>query len=76
MAKENPGWGYLRIVGELLKLRWQVGKTSVRRILREEGLYPTPRPDRTDRADYQPWGQLITLHINTLVACNFFCKTI
>ena len=51
IAKENSAWGYLRIVGELLKLRCPVGKTSVRRILREEGLYPKPRPDRTDRAD-------------------------
>jgi putative transposase len=77
MAKENPGWGYLRIVGELLKLRCKVGKTSVRRILREEGIYPKPtRPDRTDRADYQPWDQFIKLHVNTLVACDFFCKNI
>ncbi|MEM6260553.1 MAG: integrase core domain-containing protein [Planctomycetota bacterium] len=77
MAKENPGWGYLRIVGELLKLRCKVGKTSVRRILREEGIYPTPtRPDRTDRADYQPWDQFIKLHMNTLVACDFFSKAI
>lgn len=77
MAKENPGWGYLRIVGELLKLRCQVGKTSVRRILREEGIYPTPtRPDRTDRADYQSWDQFIKLHLNTLVACDFFSKAI
>jgi len=77
MAKENPGWGYLRIVGELLKLRCQVGKTSVRRILREEGIYPKPtKPDRTDRADYQPWDQFIKLHVNTLVACDFFSKAI
>ena len=77
MAKENPGWGYLRIVGELLKLRCKVGKTSVRRILRDEGIYPTPtRPDRTDRADYQPWDQFIKLQMNTLVACDFFSKMI
>lgn len=75
MAKENPGWGYLRIVGELLKLRCKVGKTSVRRILREEGLYPT-RPDRSDRPDYQPWDAFIKLHLNTLVACDFFCKNV
>lgn len=75
MAKENPGWGYLRIVGELLKLRCKVGKTSVRRILREEGLYPK-RPDRSGRPDFQPWDQFIKLHINTLVACDFFTKAI
>ena len=75
MAKENPGWGYLRIVGELLKLRCKVGKTSVRRILQEEGLYPK-RPDRSGRPDYQPWDAFIKLHMNTLVACDFFCKNV
>ncbi len=76
-ARENPGWGYLRIVGELLKLRCNVGKTSVRRILREERIYPKPtRPNRTDRVDYQPWDQFIKLHVNTLVACDFFSKAI
>lgn len=75
MAKENPGWGYLRIVGELLKLRCKVSKTSVRRILQEEGLYPK-RPDRSGRPDYQPWDAFIKLHMNTLVACDFFCKSV
>lgn len=75
MAKENPGWGYLRIVGELLKLRCKVGKTSVRRILLEEGLYPK-RPDRSGRPDYQPWDTFIKLHMNTLVVCDFFTKAI
>ncbi len=75
MAKENPGWGYLRIVGELIKLRCKVGKTSVRRILQEEGLYPK-RPDRSGRPDYQPWDTFIKLHMNTLVACDFFCKNV
>jgi putative transposase len=75
MAKENPGWGYLRIVGELLKLRCSVGKTSVRRILHEEGLYPK-RPDRSGRPDFQPWDAFIKLHMNTLVASDFFCKNV
>ena len=42
MARENPGWGYLRIVGELLKLRRCVSKSSVQRILNDEGVYPMP----------------------------------
>ena len=75
MAKENPGWGYLRIVGELIKLRCKVGKTSVRRILQEEGMYPK-RPDRSGRPDYQPWDAFIKMHLNTLVACDFFCKNV
>lgn len=77
MAKENPVWGYRRIVGELLKLRCRVCKSSVKRILHEEGVYSQPLPpDPTSRPDDQPWGVFIKLHLNTLVACDFFCKSI
>ena len=76
MAKENPGWGYLRIVGELIKLRCPVGKTSVRRILLEEGVNPRPQPDRSGRLDFQPWDEFLKLHLDTLVAFDFFCKSI
>jgi len=45
LARENPRWGYLRIVGECRKLQVQVSATSVRTILRRHGLGPAP-PDR------------------------------
>lgn len=75
-AKENVGWGYLRIVGELLKLRCKVSKTTVRRILREEEIYPEPGKPYSKMGDDRPWDRFLKLHINTLVACDFFCKTI
>src|SRR4030095_15581945 len=43
MARENPRWGYLRIVGECRKLGIRVSTTSVCRILRRHGLGPAPR---------------------------------
>jgi hypothetical protein len=43
MARENPRWGYLRIVRECRKLGVRVSATSVRRILRAQGLRPAPR---------------------------------
>jgi len=75
-AKENTGWGYRRIVGELLKLRCKVGKTTVRRVLQEGGIYPEPGKPYSKMGDGRSWEKFLKLHINTLVACDFFCKTI
>ncbi len=74
LAKENAGWGYRRIVGELRKLRLKLGRSSVRRILKEEGL--TPSPTRRGRADETTWRKFIRLHLDTLVACDFFTKNV
>ncbi|MEM6259646.1 MAG: hypothetical protein AAGI37_15310 [Planctomycetota bacterium] len=70
IAKENPTWGYLRIVGELLKLRVRIGKWTVQRVLISEGVAPTPVSDRSPRPDFQPWDQFIKLHMSTLTACD------
>lgn len=74
LAKDNAGWGYRRIVGELRKLRLRLGRSSVRRILKEEGL--TPSPTRRGRAEETVWRKFIRLHVNTLVACDFFSKSV
>ena len=44
LARDNPRWGYLRIVGEARKLGVAVSATSVRRLLRAHRLGPAPRP--------------------------------
>jgi putative transposase len=74
LARENAGWGYRRILGERRKLRLRVGRSSVRRILKEAGL--TPSPHRRGKADETVWRKFIRLHVNTLVACDFFTKSV
>ncbi|TWT48994.1 integrase core domain-containing protein [Botrimarina hoheduenensis] len=70
LAKET-GWGYGRIVGELKKLRIQcVGRTTVRKILKEEGIHPGPQRGPGT------WDDFIKIHAETLWQCDFFSKLV
>ena len=66
---------YRRIVGELANLHLPVGRSSIRRILQEEGMFPAPTR-RGGSAGETPWRKFIRLHLNTLVACDFFTKSV
>ena len=55
-------------------MRLRVGRSSVRRILKDEGL--TPSPYRRGRAEETVWRKFIRLHVNTLVAADFFTKNV
>lgn len=75
LAKENVGWGVRRIVGELKKLALKASRSSVRRVLVDEKILPDP--DRHASKGVQtPWRKFIAVHMNVMVACDFFCKTI
>jgi putative transposase len=66
LARENPGWGYRRIVGELRGLGISLSATSVRTILIRHGL-----PPATQRGELS-WRDFLRQHAATTLACDFF----
>jgi len=67
MASENEGWGYTRITGELLKVGYEVSRSTVRRILRERGMKPAP-----ERLPHMPWSKFLKAHWEAITAADFF----
>jgi len=66
LARENPRWGYMRIVGECRLLGVRVSATSVRRVLCRQGLGPAPR------RGWPTWSQFLHAQVGGLLATDFF----
>jgi putative transposase len=66
LARENPGWGYRRIHGELAGLGVKVAASTVWEMLRASGIDPAPR--RTGPT----WSQFLRSQAETILACDFF----
>ena len=66
LARENPRWGYQRIVGELRGLGLSVSATTVRKILRQAGLGPAG-----ERSGLS-WRAFLRAQAASMLAVDFF----
>jgi transposase len=66
MAREKPGWGCVRIKGELQGLSIIVSATTIRTILRRAGLGPVPHRNGPN------WREFLSAQAKGIVACDFF----
>jgi len=66
-ARENPGWGYDRIVGALDNLGHQVSDQTVGNIPKRHALGPAP-----ERKRHTTWAEFIRRHKAVLWATDFF----
>jgi len=66
MARDNPGWGYRHIHGELVGLGHKLAPSTVWQILKDAGIDPAPR-----RAG-QSWRAFLDAQAKTILAADFF----
>jgi putative transposase len=66
LARENSGWGYRRIHGELAGLGVGVSASTVWEIMKKAGIDPAPR-----RAG-PTWSLFLRSQAEAILACDFF----
>jgi hypothetical protein len=66
LASENPTWGYRRIHRELAGLGYQIGASTVWKLLNQAGIDPSPR-----RAG-PSWSQFLPVQAHAILAYHVF----
>jgi putative transposase len=69
MATENPAWGYTRIQGALKNLGHDVARTTVAKVLKDNGIPPAPgRPSS--------WRTFLRAHWGAVAGADFFTSEV
>jgi len=68
LAKENPRLGYEKLQGELGKLGYDVGISTVRDVLKRHHILPIPDRDWTQ----SNWRTFLNHYQTQMLACDFF----
>jgi putative transposase len=69
MARENSGWGYSRIEGELKNIGHRVARTTIANVLKTNGIKPAP--DRPSS-----WKSFLKAHWGEIAATDFFATEV
>jgi len=64
-ADDNPTWGYTRIRGALKNLGHRVGRSTIARILRAQGIPPVPQRPTS-------WQTFLRAHWGAIAGADFF----
>jgi putative transposase len=65
MAEENPTWGYTRIQGALKNVGHRVGRSTIARILKAQGIRPAPERPTS-------WRVFLRAHCGAIAGADFF----
>ena len=65
MAEENPTWGYTRIRGALKNVGHRVGRSTIARILKAQGMPPVPERPTS-------WHTFLRAHWGAIAGADFF----
>jgi putative transposase len=68
VARDNPELGYEKLAGEMCKLGYDVGKTTVSNVLNRHGIMPAPERGRQG----SNWQTFLNHYKGQFLACDFF----
>lgn len=68
LASENPRRGYSRVHGELGKLGYSIGRSTVRDVLKRHQVPPAPHRGRFGST----WREFLRHYRHQMLACDFF----
>ena len=65
MAEQNPTWDYTRILGALKNVGHRVGRSTIARILKTQGISPAPERPTS-------WQVFLRAHWGAIAGADFF----